>query len=101
MSDRVMVMYAGKAVEVADTADIFKRPSHPYTVGLINSRPDMGTTANRLHVIPGGVPDLIDVPSGCPFHPRCEHCTEKCKQVMPPEVDLGGNHKVCCWRYEK
>ncbi|MEF9918529.1 MAG: ABC transporter ATP-binding protein, partial [Eubacterium sp.] len=72
MSDRVMVMYAGKVAEVASTVDIFKHPKHPYTIGLIGSKPDMSTDSDRLHVIPGNVPNLADRPSGCPFHPRCD-----------------------------
>ncbi|MGI6199543.1 MAG: ABC transporter ATP-binding protein [Christensenellales bacterium] len=101
MSDRVMVMYAGKVAEVASVTEIFKRPKHPYTVGLINSKPDMTTTAKRLHVIPGSVPNLNDRPSGCPFHPRCEHAMECCAKEFPPTFTVGEGHEVACWLYEK
>ena len=101
MSDRVMVMYAGKVAEVASVRDIFKDPKHPYTVGLIASKPDMNTTADRLHVIPGNVPNLNNRPSGCPFHPRCDRATDRCKESFPPFFDVGGDHCVACWLYEK
>lgn len=105
MSDRVMVMYAGKVAEVASVRDIFKNPKHPYTIGLIGSRPDMETTADRLVVIPGNVPDLNNRPSGCPFHPRCPDAMPQCSQDFPPETRLddgtGEEHKVFCWRYVK
>lgn len=100
MSDRVMVMYAGKVVEVAETIDIFKNPKHPYTIGLIGSKPDMGTESSRLHVIPGNVPDLSNVPTGCPFHTRCGHAMDICKEVFPDEIVLGGEHRIACWLYD-
>lgn len=100
MSDRVMVMYAGKVAEVASVHDIFKDPLHPYTLGLINSKPDLTTTSSRLHVIPGGVPDLSNRPSGCPFHPRCDKATDRCKAEYPPMVDVGNKHCVACWLYQ-
>jgi oligopeptide/dipeptide ABC transporter ATP-binding protein len=99
MSDRVMVMYAGKVVEVATTVDIFKNPLHPYTLGLISSKPDMATESARLHVIPGNVPDLNNLPSGCPFHPRCEKAMDVCKKSFPSEITLENDHKVACWLY--
>jgi oligopeptide/dipeptide ABC transporter ATP-binding protein len=101
MSDRVMVMYAGKVVEVATTVDIFKNPLHPYTLGLISSKPDMATESARLHVIPGNVPDLNNLPSGCPFHPRCEKAMDVCKKSFPSEITLENDHKVACWLYAK
>ncbi len=105
MSDRVMVMYAGKVAEVASARDIFKNPKHPYTIGLIGSRPDMETTADRLVVIPGNVPDLNNRPSGCPFHPRCPEAMPQCSQTFPPETRVdegeGEAHRVFCWRYVK
>ncbi len=99
MSDRVMVMYAGKVVEVAKTLDIFKHPKHPYTIGLIGSKPDMATESSRLHVIPGNVPDLSNVPSGCPFHTRCEKAMDVCKEKFPDETILDGEHRISCWLY--
>lgn len=99
MSDRVMVMYAGKVVEVATTEDIFKNPKHPYTMGLISSKPDMATESSRLHVIPGNVPDLNNLPSGCPFHPRCDKAMDVCKTTFPNEVILEREHRIACWLY--
>lgn len=99
MSDRVMVMYAGKVVEIAETHDIFKNPRHPYTVGLIGSKPDMGTESDRLHVIPGNVPDLSNVPAGCPFHPRCDRAMDVCGEYFPGETALDKEHKIACWLY--
>ena len=101
MSDRVMVMYAGKVVELSTTEDIFKNPKHPYTVGLIGSKPDLTTETDRLHVIPGNVPDLNNRPSGCPFHPRCEHAMDVCKEKFPDETIIGDGHLVNCWLYPK
>jgi len=101
MSDRVMVMYAGKVVEVASAEDIFKNPRHPYTIGLIASKPDMATTSSRLHVIPGNVPDLSNLPTGCPFHPRCSNVMDECKIFFPNEVVLEGEHRIACYLYSK
>lgn len=101
ISNRVMVMYAGKVVEVADTEEIFKNPKHPYTKGLISSKPDISTNSSRLHVIPGNVPDLNNVPSGCPFHPRCSDVKDKCKNEFPKETVLKNNHKVACYLFDE
>lgn len=100
MSDRVMVMYAGKVVEVAETIDIFKNPKHPYTIGLIGSKPDMSTESSRLHVISGNVPDLSNVPSGCPFQTRCDHVMDICKEAFPNETILDDEHRIACWLYD-
>ena len=99
MADRVMVMYAGKVCEVADVVDIFENPKHPYTIGLIRSKPDMATEAERLDVIPGNVPDLNDKPGGCPFHPRCDKAGPRCSEDFPPELEISMGHKVACWLY--
>jgi len=101
MSERVMVMYAGKVCEVADVDTIFKDPLHPYTIGLINSKPDMAVQTDRLTVIPGNVPDLNNKPSGCPFHPRCERAMPECRQAFPPEVTVAQGHQISCWLYAK
>lgn len=99
MSDRVMVMYAGKVVETASTIEIFKNPRHPYTIGLISSKPDMSTESTRLNVIPGNVPDLINLPSGCPFHPRCDKAMDICKRQFPAAKSLDEEHKISCHLY--
>ncbi len=97
MADRVMVMYAGKVVELADVNTIFENPLHPYTRGLIGSRPDLHTNSKRLTVIPGNVPDLSDLPAGCSFGPRCAYCAKKCGEGMPELVEVEPNHWVRCF----
>jgi peptide/nickel transport system ATP-binding protein/oligopeptide transport system ATP-binding protein len=99
MSDRVMVMYAGKVVESAAVAQIFDEPAHPYTIGLISSKPDLATDADRLSVIPGNVPDLSQKPGGCPFHPRCAKAAPRCAAGFPPVSSVSEGHDVYCWDY--
>ncbi len=97
MADRVMVMYAGKVVELADVNTIFENPLHPYTRGLIGSRPDMSTNSSRLNVIPGNVPDLSDLPEGCSFNPRCDKVCEMCHHGVPELVEVEPGHFVRCF----
>ncbi len=97
MADRVMVMYAGKVVELANVNTIFETPLHPYTIGLIGSRPDMSTNSDRLNVIPGNVPDLSDLPEGCAFSPRCPFASDKCRSSMPDLVEVAPGHTVRCF----
>ena len=97
MSDRVMVMYAGKVVELAGVEKIFSEPAHPYTIGLISSKPDMATDADRLSVIPGNVPDLSQKPDGCPFHPRCASAAPRCAEAFPPVTAVSEGHEAYCW----
>ena len=97
MADRVMVMYAGKVVELADVHTIFENPLHPYTRGLIGSRPDMTTSSTRLNVIPGNVPDLSDLPEGCSFNPRCDKVCEMCHKGIPELVEVEPGHFVRCF----
>ncbi len=97
VSDRVIVMYAGHIVEQADVRSLFRQPLHPYTIGLLNSKPDLHTSDERLHVIPGNVPNLIKRPSGCQFHPRCEQCMDICRKQMPPITELDDGRMVRCW----
>jgi len=96
IADRVGIMYAGKMVEEATTERIFGRPLHPYTQYLINSLPRFGDKTTRESV-PGSPPSLIDLPSGCPFHPRCPYVLDICTKQMPGFVRLEPNHKVACW----
>jgi len=100
MCDRVVVMYAGKVVETSPVNELFTAPQHPYTQGLIASKPDLSTKEERLHVIPGNVPDLTELPSGCSFHPRCYRATEKCRQEYPPTQKISDEHLVSCWEYK-
>ena len=87
LCDRVMVMYAGKPVEKAGVEDLFYDPKHPYTVGLMASIPRLGADEERLQEIPGMMPDLIEVPTGCSFHPRCPFAEDVCAQKTPSLVD--------------
>jgi len=100
MADRVLVMYAGKVVEEADVHTLFHDPKHPYTQGLIRSRPSIDVDQERLLYIPGNVPNPLEMPGGCPFHPRCPHAMEVCRGDMPPERTLKSGHAVRCWLHE-
>ncbi len=103
MADRVAVMYAGEIVEYADVEPIFDRPLHPYTQGLIGSIPVLGNVVDRLEVIPGLVPNLIDLPPGCRFEPRCllrqKYGLEVCARHEPRLVEVAKDHTVRCWLY--
>jgi peptide/nickel transport system ATP-binding protein/oligopeptide transport system ATP-binding protein len=101
MSDRVAVMYGGHVCECADTDTLFENPKHPYTEGLISSRPHGNMTSDRLVVIPGNVPSLDNKPTGCPFHPRCADAMECCKESFPDTVELDNGHTVACWKYKE
>jgi len=94
--DKVYVMYAGNTVEVAETKELFSNPLHPYTKGLLNSTPKL-TGGGFSEGIQGRVPDYINPPSGCRFHPRCNYILGRCKGEKPPLIDMGGNHAVACW----
>jgi peptide/nickel transport system ATP-binding protein len=95
MTTRVVVMYAGNVCEIAKTEDLFEQPRHPYTALLLAAVPrlDMRKT---LKVIPGNIPNLIEPPSGCRFHPRCKYTTEKCTQTPPELIEVGPDHFVAC-----
>ncbi len=99
MADRVVVMYGGKVCEVADTDVLFEHAMHPYTQGLIHSRPTSDYDGDRLQVIPGNVPSLNDKPAGCPFHPRCPYASKQCGEAFPPERVYPDGHRVSCWKY--
>lgn len=96
IADRIAIMYAGRIVEEAATEEIFGNPRHPYTRYLINSLPRFGDKTMRESV-PGSPPSLMDLPSGCPFHPRCPYRMDVCTRQMPSLVDLGTQHTVACW----
>jgi oligopeptide/dipeptide ABC transporter ATP-binding protein len=99
VADQVIVMYAGKPLESADKRTIFYGPHHPYTDGLIQSLPQHGKSTERLQPIPGMPPSLLDVPAGCPFHPRCVYAMDRCRIDEPPLHDVAGpvNHHSACW----
>ena len=96
MADRIIVMYCGKIVESGSRDDVIRRASHPYTVGLLNSIPRMAEEQERLESIPGMVPSMLDLPSGCYFAPRCKYCQEICRTQAPTEQSVGDGHVVCC-----
>lgn len=97
--DRIMVMYAGRIVEEAQVQEFFTRPGHPYTIGLLASRPHLQIERD-IPAIPGNVPDLINRPTGCPFHPRCRWATEICIRQDPPLLDIGNGHRTACHHVE-
>jgi oligopeptide transport system ATP-binding protein len=98
MADRLAVMYAGQIIESGTAQDIFYRPRHPYTWGLLGSMPSLkGEVPERLLSIPGTPPDLFDPPKGCGFASRCEHCMNVCTKRVPPETEIEPGHKVRCW----
>ena len=103
MCDRVNVMYAGRIVEEAEIVDLFKSPKHPYTAALIGSTPVLGQSDKELTTIPGSVPNLINLPAGCKFAPRCQdridHNVERCTEEEPPLKEIAPNHRVRCWLY--
>jgi len=98
MADKVLVMYAGQVVEEADVFTLFQNPEHPYTRGLMKSIPQVYIEdIERLESIPGTVPSVYQVFSGCRFNERCPLATERCKNEVPELVDIGRGHKVRCW----
>ncbi|MFN2107816.1 MAG: ABC transporter ATP-binding protein [Candidatus Promineifilaceae bacterium] len=104
MCDRVNVMYAGRIVEEAGIIELFKSPKHPYTAALIGSTPILGQADRELTTIPGSVPNLIDLPEGCKFAPRCQaridNELERCTEEEPLLKEIAPNHWVRCWLYE-
>jgi oligopeptide/dipeptide ABC transporter ATP-binding protein len=106
--DRVLVMYAGRVMETASTAELFARPLHPYTEGLLASVPRLDAPRRRLHSIAGQVPSATAWPHGCRFHTRCPYAWRKCEDEEPPLLDGGtrdggrgtseiGEHLARCW----
>jgi peptide/nickel transport system ATP-binding protein len=98
-AQRVVVMYAGKVIEEAPVDHLFANPRHPYTQGLIRSIPRIDTAAThktRLEAIPGVVPSLLNPPPGCRFAARCRYAMTKCREAVPPLIDIGSGHKVAC-----
>ncbi len=102
MADNVIVMYAGKIVEYTNVKDLFRNPLHPYTVGLMNSIPDIDSDEEgELEVIPGSVPMLYELPEGCFFAPRCKYAKEICHKECPQMQSNSENHLVRCWKYHE
>lgn len=100
-SDNVMVMYAGQAVEYATCDQIFEKPLHPYTIGLLNSIPKLNEEVEKLYTIRGSVPNATQFPRGCRFADRCEYCTKQCVEEAPQLYDAGNGRCVRCFLYDK
>ena len=99
MADEVVVMYAGRVVERGTVQEIFASPAHPYTIGLMASRPTVGQEVDRLYSIPGKVPNPINMPDYCYFKDRCDKCVAACDGDYPHMISLSPTHQVCCYRY--
>lgn len=99
MADYVVVMYAGRVVEKGTVRDIFTNPSHPYTIGLMASKPVVGKQVDRLYSIPGKVPNPVNMPNYCYYKDRCEMCVNGCEGEYPKEISLSDSHKVSCYRF--
>ena len=99
--DQMLVMYGGSVVESGPTQDVFGRMAHPYTQGLLAARPRLGRARpERLETIPGSVPELVDLPAGCPFAGRCRYAIEVCQHTPPPAIALGAGHWARCGRID-
>jgi len=101
MADYVVVMYSGKVVEEGGVVELFEHPRHPYTQGLLRSKPVMNQRQKALYSIPGYVPNPLELTASCYFHDRCEHCMDICRERQPPLRELNNGQKTACWLYEK
>ena len=101
LADRVATMYAGQVVELGEVRDIFYRPRHPYTLGLLKAVPSLTAGDAEMTSIPGSPPDLIDLPSGCKFHPRCTYATEQCRTDEPTLLPVGPQHGAACFHWDE
>lgn len=101
MADFVVIMYAGRIVEKGSTMEVFGNPCHPYTIGLMKSKPAVNKKVDKLYNIPGNVPNPINMPDYCYFKDRCEKSFDKCKGEYPPMIQLSPTHYVSCYLYEK
>ena len=99
MADYVVVMYAGRVIEKGTADDIFHHPAHPYTIGLMKSKPVVGKKVDELYNIPGAVPNPVDMPNYCYFRDRCEMHCDMCHGKYPPEIKISDTHVVSCYRY--
>ena len=98
--EKLIVMYAGNFVEYADSLSLHKDPKHPYTQGLLRTVPNIELADQKLEGIPGSPPDLLDLPNGCRFWPRCPQVMSMCRKKEPPMIELGDGHSVRCFLYE-
>lgn len=100
LADRVVTLYAGAVVEECSVFTTFNDPHHPYTIGLINAVPTLASDQEDLTSIPGSPPDLVNMPSGCKFHPRCPLSDRRCTEQEPPLVEIKDDHFVACWNWK-
>ena len=100
IGDRAVVIYGGKDVETASVSEIINNPKHPYTVGLLSCLPDIFQAKDRLESIPGTTPNPVELPPGCPFHPRCPRAMDVCKQQVPAQREISKEHMVSCHLYQ-
>jgi len=99
LADRVATVYAGAIIEIGDVRTIFRNPHHPYTIGLIKAVPTLTSDKSSLISVPGSPPDLIQLPTGCKFHPRCPLADDRCIREEPALTELESGHKVACWHW--
>jgi peptide/nickel transport system ATP-binding protein len=97
VANRITVLYAGRVCETASTKTIFSNPLHPYTQALLLAVPNLAIRKEKLKIIPGAIPNLIEPPTGCRFHPRCEFATAVCSETAPPLVEVEPEHYVACF----
>lgn len=100
MADYVVVMYAGKVIEMGTAEDIYDHPMHPYTIGLQKSKPTVDSEVDSLYCIPGFVPNPVDMPDYCYFRDRCDKCCEACKGEYPELIKVSPTHSVSCYLYK-
>ncbi|GIO31251.1 MULTISPECIES: ABC transporter ATP-binding protein [Paenibacillus] len=101
MADYVIVMYAGKIVEEGEVVKLFQSPKHPYTQGLLKSKPIINQRTDELYSIPGQVPNPLELTESCYFHDRCQHCMDICRTKQPVLKEVGEQQKAACWLYEE
>ena len=101
MADYVVVMYAGRIIEMGTAKEIYENPCHPYTIGLQKSKPAVNKKVERLYNIPGQVPNPIDMPNYCYFKERCNKCINKCNGAYPGLLKVSPTHSVSCYLYEE
>jgi peptide/nickel transport system ATP-binding protein len=101
MADYVVVMYAGRIVEKGTNEDIFHHPMHPYTIGLMKSKPSINKTVDALYNIRGSVPNPVNMPNYCYFKDRCDHCIAECEGKYPPMIKVSDTHYVSCYCHAK
>ena len=99
LADRVATVYAGKIIEIGDVQTIFRNPNHPYTIGLIKAVPTLTSDKATLVSVPGSPPDLINLPTGCKFHPRCPLASERCYSEEPALIEVKPGHEAACWHW--